>query len=108
MLLEAGLRRPCKHGTGYHSAGDSAQVRPPRSAAGHIAETGRTGAGLALRWRRHHLLWGSVGVEEAGRTDRDRAAVRRLLRGLPPPGPDRSASANCGRSAVSLRPILEL
>src|SRR5450756_1067648 len=54
------------YGTGHHSATHSETVQPPRSAARSLAEIGGTGAGLELRWGRHHLRWGSLGVEETG------------------------------------------
>src|ERR1035437_9458134 len=65
------------HGTGHHPATHSETIQPPRSAAGSLAEIGGTRAGLELQWGRHHLRWGSLGIEETG--------------GLFAPGSDRAA-----------------
>src|SRR5437867_2036385 len=72
-----------RHGTGHHTAGNSTTIQPSGTAVGSLAEVGRTGVGLALRWRRHHLRWRSVDVEEIGGADWNRAPVRRLLHRLP-------------------------
>src|SRR6266581_1957782 len=90
--------RLCQHGTGDHSDRNFETIQPPHRATGDVAETGRTATGLALRRGRHHLRWGSVGAEETGTTDRDRSALRRLLRGLPPPGPDRAPALGSGHA----------
>src|ERR1035437_6712452 len=71
------------HGTGHHPATHSETIQPPRSAARSLAEIGGTRAGLELRWGRHHLRWGCVGVEETGGANPNRTALRRLLHRLP-------------------------
>src|SRR5450756_584241 len=87
------------YGTGHHSATHSETVQPPRSAAGSLAEIGGTGAGLELRWGRHHLRWGCVGVEETGRANGNRTALRRLLHRLPQPQADRAPAVGSDRAA---------
>src|ERR1017187_2199266 len=88
-----------RHGTRDHPAGKAETVQPPRSATGSPTEIGRTGSGLALRWGRHHLRWGSVGIEEAGGANRHRAAFRRLLHRLPQPPADRAPAVGSRRAA---------
>src|ERR1017187_2033641 len=87
------------HGIGHYATGDAGTFRPPRSAASDAREPGRTGTGLALRWRRYHLRWRSPGIEETGAENRNRAAVRRLFRGLPQPQPDRAPAVGLDRAA---------
>src|SRR6266536_952363 len=104
MLTFAPRPASDRHGTGHHAAGNSTTIQPPGTAIGSLAEVGRKGVGLALRWRRHHLRWRSVGVEEIGGADGNRASVRRLLHRLPQGrsdrapavGPDHAASVRTG------------
>src|SRR5450759_1228154 len=98
LPLHAALRLD-RHGTGHHSAAHSETVQPPRSAARSLAEIGGTGAGLELRWGRHHLRWGSVGVEETGRANPNRTALRRLLHRLPQPQAERAPPVGSDRAA---------
>src|ERR1017187_6900606 len=80
-----------RHGTGNPADRDSETIQPPLSAAGNLAEIGRTPTGLALRWGRHPLRWGSVAVAETGGAHGNRTAVRRLLHRLPQPQADRTS-----------------
>src|ERR1035438_5236684 len=64
MLPSHAALRLYRHGTGNHADRDSETIQPPLSAAGNLAEIGRTRTGLALRWGRHHLRWGSVAVAD--------------------------------------------
>src|ERR1017187_2673778 len=96
-----------RHGTGHHAAGNSTTIQPSGTAVGSIAEVGRTGVGLAFRWRRHHLRWRSVGVEETGGADGNRTTVRRLLHRLPQGRSNRAPAvgphhATCVRTGVGL------
>src|SRR5450759_1154807 len=98
LPLHAALRLD-RHGTGDHSATHSETIQPPRSAAGSLAEIGRTGVGLAFQWGRHHLRWGSVGVEETGGANPNRTALRRLLHRLPQPQADRAPAVGSDLAA---------
>src|ERR1017187_3311592 len=91
MLPSHAALRLYRHGTGNHADRDSETIQPPLSAAGNLAENGRTRTGLALRWGRHHLRRGSVGVAETGGAPGMRRAVRRLPPRLPHPRPDRTS-----------------
>src|ERR1039457_3232015 len=91
MLPSHAALRLYRHGTGNHADRDSETIQPPLSAAGNLAEIGRTRTGLALRWGRHHLRWGSVTVAETGVAHWKRTAVRRLLHRLPQPQADRTS-----------------
>src|SRR6266536_4243509 len=80
-----------RHGTGHYTAGNPTTIQPPGTAVGILAEIGRTGVGLAFRWRRHHLRRRSTGVEEIGGADGNRAAVCGLLHRLPQGRSDRAS-----------------
>src|ERR1039458_4196149 len=84
MLPSHAALRLYRHGTGNHADRDSETIQPPLSAAGNLAEIGRTRTGLALRW-------GSVAVAETGGAHGNRTAVRRLLHRLPQPQADRTS-----------------
>src|ERR1017187_9069681 len=66
MLPSHAAQRLHEYGTGNHADRDSETIQTPLSAAGNLAEIGRTRTGLALRWGRHHPRWGSVAVAETG------------------------------------------
>jgi len=99
MLPARHARRLDRHGTSDHAAADSETIPSARPAAGEAAEIGGTGTGLALRRRRHHLRWRSVGVAATGATNGNRAAVRRLLHRLPQPQADRALAAGSDYAA---------
>src|SRR5712671_5792810 len=97
MLPSYATVRLDRHGTGDHSATHSETIQPPRSAAGSLAEIGRAGSGVALRWRRHYLRWRSVGVEEIGGANGNRTALRCLLHRLPQIRSDRAPAVGSDR-----------
>src|SRR5207247_5339963 len=88
-----------RHGAGEYAVADSETIQSPRSTARNLAEIGRTGSGLVLRWWRYHFQWWSFGVKEIGGANRNCAALRRLLHRLSQNRSDRAPSVGSDRTA---------
>src|SRR5215469_3593468 len=88
--LPPAVRRLPRYGTGHHTTRNSSAIPSLGAARGLPAAMGRAGTDLALRRRRHHLRWRSIGVAQAGAAERDRAPLCCLLYRLPQGGSGRA------------------